>query len=84
MFTTPIVCFIVGIILGAGCYFFSGVDNSLTIAIVVAGICFALAAGSLILNIIKVSSKKRKTSVSCQKNVPVIEWSAVQDLLDEK
>ena len=84
MFTTPFVCFIVGIILGAGCYFFSGVDNSLTIAIVVAGICFALAAGSLILNIIKVSSKKRKTSVSCQKNVPVIEWSAVQDLLDEK
>jgi hypothetical protein len=84
MFGTPVVLLIVGIILGVGCYFFSGVENSLTIAIVVAGICFALAVGSLILNIIKVGSKKRKTAVSYQKNVPVIEWSAVQDLLDEK
>lgn len=84
MFGTPIVCVILGIILGAGCYFFAGVDNSLTIAIVAAGICFALAVGSLLLNIIKLSNKKRKTSTSCQKNVPVIEWGAVQDLLDEK
>ena len=84
MFGTPIVCVIPGIILGAGCYFFSGVDNALTIAIIVAGICFVLAAGSLILNIIKIGNKKKQTSAVSQKNVPVIEWGAVQDILNEK
>ena len=28
MFSTPIVCVILGIIIGAGCYFFSGVENN--------------------------------------------------------
>lgn len=84
MFGTPIVCVILGIILGAGCYFFSGVDNALTIAIIVAGICFVLAAGSLILNIIKIGNKKKQTSAVSQKNVPEIEWGAVQDILNEK
>ena len=31
MFSTPIVCVILGIIIGGGCYFFSGVENNLTI-----------------------------------------------------
>ena len=38
MFGTPIVCVILGIILGAGCYFFSGVENNLMIAVAAAGI----------------------------------------------
>lgn len=84
MFNTPIVCVILGIILGAGCYFFAEVENSTTIAIAVAGICFVLAAGSLVVNIIKIESKKKQTSTSLQKNVPVIEWSAVQHILNEK
>ncbi|MCI8417327.1 MAG: hypothetical protein HFI33_07525 [Lachnospiraceae bacterium] len=83
MFSTPIVCVILGIILGVGCYFFSGVENSLTIALIAAGICFLVGIGSLILNIAKVSSKKRQTAVCNQKNKPVIEWSAVQNILDE-
>lgn len=84
MFSTPIVCIILGIIIGAGCYFFSGVDNNLTIALVAGGICFALAAGSLILNIAKIAVKKKQTANVLQKNVPVIEWNAVQNLLNEQ
>ena len=35
------------------------------------------------LNVIKVSSKKKQTSTATQKNTPVIEWSAVQNILNE-
>ena len=83
MFSTPIVCIFLGIILAAGCYFFSGMDNNLAIAIIVAAFFFAAAVIILIVNIIKVGSKVKKTSSSAQKNVPVIEWSAVQHLLNE-
>lgn len=83
MFGTPIVCVILGIIIGGGCYFFSGVENNLTIALVAAGICLALAAGSLILNIIKIQNKKKQTVTVVQKNVPVIEWDAVDHILGE-
>ncbi len=83
MFSTPIVCVIVGIILGAGCYFFSGVENNLTIALAAAGICLAAALGSLIINIAKISRKKSQTAVSNQENKPVIEWRAVQNILNE-
>lgn len=83
MFSTPIVCVILGIIIGAGCYFFANVENSLMIAIIAAGICFAVGAGSLLWNIIKISSKKKQTSTATQKNTPVIEWNAVQNILNE-
>ena len=84
MFSTPIVLIIVGIIAAAGCYFFSGVDNPMTVAIIAGAIFVVLAAGSLILNIIKIASKTKKTSTASQKNVPVIEWGAEQHILDEK
>jgi len=84
MFSTPIVLIILGIIIGAGCYFFSGVDNAMTIAIVAAGFFFVLAVGSFILNMIKIGNKKKKTASVSQKNVPVIEWNAVQHILNEK
>ena len=83
MFGTPIVCVILGAIIGGGCYFFSGVENNLTIALVAAGICLVLAAGSLILNIVKVQNKKKQTSNVVQKNVPVIEWDVVDHILGE-
>lgn len=83
MFSTPIVCVILGIIIGGGCYFFSGVENNLTIALIAAGICLAVGAGSLILNIVKIQNKKKQTAAVVQKNVPVIEWDAVEHILGE-
>ena len=83
MFTTPIVCAVLGLILGAGCYFFAEVDNSLTIAIIVAAIFFAAAIVILIVNLAKIAGKVKKTSAAAQKNVPVIEWSAIQNILNE-
>jgi len=47
-------------------------------------LCFAIAAGSLIWNIIKIGRKKKQTASAIQKNAPVIEWGAVQNILDEK
>ena len=84
MFSTPIVCVILGIIIGAGCYFFSGVENNLTIALAAAGICFALAVGSLVLNIANIEKKKRQISPSARKNLPVIAWDSVQNILQEQ
>lgn len=83
MFTVPIAALIVGLIFAAGCYFFSGVDNNLQIAIGVGGIGLAAAVVTLLWNIMKISSKKRKTATANQKMVPVIDWSAVQNLLNE-
>ena len=83
MFSVPIVALIVAAIFAAGCYFFSGVDNNLQIALAVAAIGVVVALVSLVVNIVKISSKKKQTSVAIQQNVPVIEWSAVQHILDE-
>ena len=83
MFSVPIVALIVAAIFAAGCYFFSGVDNNLQIALAVAAIGVVVALVSLVVNIVKISSKKKQTSAVIQQNVPVIEWRAVQHILDE-
>lgn len=82
MFNTPIVCVILGIIIGAGCYFFSGVENAMTIALAAFGICCVIALAVLVHNMIKISGKKKQTSTAIQQNTPVIEWRAVQNILD--
>lgn len=84
MFGTPIVCVILGIILGAGCYFFSGVENNLMIAVAAAGICVVIGAGILVLNMIKLGNKKKQTAGVVQKNEPVIVWNDVQHILNER
>lgn len=84
MFGSSIVSLIVGLIVAAGCYFFSGVDNALQIAIGAFVISVVIALGFLVFNLARVSSKKKQTSTVNQKNVPVIEWGAVQNLLNEK
>ena len=83
-YSTPIVCLILGVILGIGCYFCIETENRLTIALAAAGICLILAVGSFIFNSIKIANKQRKTSDSLQKNLPVIEWNAVQHILNEQ
>lgn len=84
LFTWPIALVIVGVVVGLGCYFFTDVENNMMIAMIAAGICFALAIGTLVFNMIRISNKKKKTSTSLQKNVPVIDWSAVSNLLNEE
>ena len=83
MFGNSIVSLIVGLIVAAGCYFFSGVENAMQIAIAAFGISVVVAVILLVVNIAKVSSKKKKTANVTQRNVPVIEWSAVQNILNE-
>ncbi len=83
-FSTPIVCLILGVIIGIGCYLFIDRDNKLTIALIAAGVCLLAAIGSLIFNSIKIAGKQRKTSASAEKNLPVIEWDAVQNILNEQ
>lgn len=84
MYTWPIALVIVGIILGAGLYFFSDTDNKSIIAIGAFAVCLVLAAGVLIFNLIKVGNKKKQTADSLQNNLPVIDWSAVQNILNEE
>lgn len=83
LFSTPIVCVIVSLIFAAGCYFFSGVEENLIIAIVVAAIGFAAGVVSLLVNIMKMQNKKKQTAGASKKNLPVIEWSAVQSYLNQ-
>ncbi len=83
-FSTPIVCLILGVIIGLGCYFFVDRDNKLIIALAAAGVCVAAAIVTLIYNSIKIASKQKKTSGVTEKNLPVIEWEAVQHIIDEQ
>ncbi len=87
LFENPIVC------LGVGAFFgvmgligrnFADMDY-VTIPIII-GIFAAGAVAALVTllwNIIKIQSKVKNTSLSLQKRLPVIQWEAVQHLLDE-
>lgn len=84
MFTNSIVSLIVGLIVAAGCYFFAGVDNAHQIAFGLFGVSVVVAVICFLINLAKVNKKKKQTSAVTQRNVPVIEWGAVQNLLNEK
>lgn len=83
MYSWPFALVVVGIVLGIGYYFYDDSENGPLIALGAFGVFLVLAAGVLIFNMIKVGNKKRQTSDSLQKNLPKIDWSAVQHLLDE-
>lgn len=83
LFENSIVSLIVGLIVAAGCYFFSGVDNAMQIAIAAFGISVVAAVVFFVVNIAKINSKKKKTANVTQRNVPVIEWGAIQNILNE-
>ena len=46
------------------------------------GIAVAIAVVLLIINIVKMNSKKSKTANIMQKNLPDIEWDAVEGMID--
>lgn len=84
MFNTPIVCVILGLIIGACCYFFSGLENAMTLAIGAFAICCVIGLVVLVVNMVKIGSKKKQTSTAAQQFTPVIEWRAVQNILNEE
>lgn len=87
-FDTPIVIFGVGIVFFVialiAHYLSSSTDIPLPIAFGVLGISFVGAVISLIWNTIKINMKIKETSANGTKNVPNIDWSRVQELLNEE
>lgn len=82
--STPIVMVILGIIIGACCYFFSGLENAMTLAIGAFVICVVIGLVIYIVNLVKIANKKKATAGAVQNNTPVIEWRAVQNILNEE
>ena len=87
MFENPIVALCVGAFFGViallGHFFTDTEYLTLPLAIGIFALGAAVAAVLLIWNIVKLGIKKKKTSSGAQQNLPVINWQAVQSLLDE-
>lgn len=86
MFENPIVCLGVGTIIAVIAvlvYYFGDVEYmTLSLAAGIFGVGVVAAAGCLVWNVIKINSKVKKTSSGVQRT-PVIDWGAVQNLLNE-
>ncbi len=89
MFENPIISIIVGLIFAVGSYFYikseaGRFDESwqLGVPIGIMGIAVAIAVVLLIINIVKMNSKKSKTANVMQKNLPDIDWDAVEGMID--
>jgi len=87
MFENPIVCLGVGttvsLIAVAGHYFADMEYVTLSLAAAIFALGAAAALVSLLWNMAKINSKSKKTA-SGVRNLPMIDWSAVQSLLDEQ
>lgn len=87
MFENPIVALCVGgffgLIAALGHYFTDMEYLTLPLAGGIFAVGAAVALVLLIWNMIMLAAKKKKTSSGAQKNLPVINWAAVQNLLDE-
>lgn len=87
-FDTPIVIFLVGVVIFVVAliahYLSDTRDVPLSIAFVILGAGAVCAVISLIWNSIKINKKIKATSANGTQNVPDIEWNAVQDLLNEE
>lgn len=87
LFENPIVALCVGAFFGViallGHYFGDMDYLTIEVAFGIMGIGGVAALALLIWNLIRLSIKTKKTSSGAQKNLPVINWAAVQSLLDE-
>lgn len=87
MYQMPVVFLVTGLLISVLGFFLYKTDEvdylSMPIIIGIAAAGAIAALVSLIFNIVKIRGKKKKTDMSMQKNLPVIEWGAVQYLLDE-
>lgn len=86
-FDTPIAIFRVGVIIfiiGLIGYFSGQIENlTLPMTFAILGVAFVCAAISFVWNTIKINKKIKETSTSGTKNILNIDWSEVEDLLDE-
>ncbi len=84
LFSTPIIIVIVGIIVSALCYVYTIVEQTdfgfpvIPIVLAITAVC---ALGALLMNLAKISAKKKATAAVTQKNLPSINWEAVRHLL---
>ena len=84
MYSTPIISIVVGIIVSGLCYVYTiveQVDFGFPVIPIIMGIAVVCALGSLMINMAKISAKKKATSAVTQKNLPTIDWEAVRHLL---
>ena len=84
---TPIVIFLVGVILFIvaliGHYFATNADVPLPIAFGILGVSFVCSIIVFVWNTIKINLKIKATASTGAKNTPNIDWKKVQNLLDE-
>lgn len=86
MFAGPLVFFLFGIFMGVGAFFTQEKGDSWRIPVSV-GLMAAGAIAAVVFlawNINKVNKEKKIMDMAVQKNLPVIQWEAVQYLLDEQ
>lgn len=87
MFENPIVCLgvaaVISVIAVIGHYFTDMEYMTLTMAAGIFAVGVVAAAGCLVWNIVKINAKSKKTAGGMQ-NLPAIDWSAVQNLLNEE
>ncbi len=86
MFENPIVCLGVGAIISliaVLCHYFTDMEYvTLSVAAGIFAIGVAAAIVCLVWNVAKINMKTKKTA-SGVRNLPVIDWSAVKELLNE-
>ena len=87
MFENPLVCLGVGAVfsvIAVLCYYFGNVEYiTLPMAAGIFALGVVAAAGCLAWNVAKINMKSKKTATGMH-NFPTIDWSAVQNLLNEQ
>lgn len=87
LFENPIVALCVGgffgVLAALGHFFTDTVYLTLPLAGGIIAVGAAVALVLLIRNLVKLNIKMKKTASGGQRNLPVIDWTAVQSLLDE-
>jgi len=83
LMTWPIALIVVGIIAALGTYFFTDSKN-IMLSVMIGGAFVLAAAFTWIYKFIKIKMKITKVSSALLKNIPTIDWSVADDLINEK
>ncbi|MCI8543185.1 hypothetical protein [Acetatifactor aquisgranensis] len=89
LFENSIVSILVGLIFSVGSYFYIKSEPGrfeeswqLGVPIGIMGVAVAIAVIFFVINMVKMSSKQKKTADVTQKNLPDIQWDAVEGMID--